>query len=107
MRKTTVTFVDVSEVYAQLGFTEDLARHVDQVGFSNVTWGDADLTLVGNVFALDCIVEGVFSYYDSLDDNLGEPSRNLPDVVWNEDDLRAAFWRLVGPEDYVNLEGVV
>lgn len=100
----TVTFLDVSEVYAQLGFTDALAQHVDLNGFQKVSFGDADFTLVGNHFALDCIVEGVFHYYDDLDDNLGEPSGNLPDRVWNEDDLRAAFWRVVGQDDYINLE---
>ena len=105
MRKTTVTFVDVSEVYTKLGFTEDLAEYVYQVGFSNVTFGDADFTLVGNNVALECIVEGVFSYYDFLNDEMASPSRNIPEKLWTEEELRAAFWRLVGPQDYVNLEG--
>jgi hypothetical protein len=105
MRKTTVTFVDVSEVYSKLGFTEDLAEYVYQVGFSNVSFGDADFTLVGNNVALECIVEGVFSYYDFLNAEDAEPSRNIPAKVWNEEELRAAFWQVVGKDDYINLEG--
>jgi len=100
----TVTFLDVSEVYAQLGFTDDLAQHVDLNGFQKVSFGDADFTLVGNNFALDCIVEGVFSYYDFLNDEMASPSRNIPEKLWTEEELRAAFWRVVGQDDYINLE---
>jgi len=100
----TVTFLDLSEVYAHLGFTDEMAEHVDRVGFDRVSFGDADLTLVGNNFALDCIVEGVLNYYDSLQDSEGEPSRNIPDKIWTEDELESRYWQLVGQYDYINLE---
>jgi len=119
-----VTFLDVSEVYAGLGFTDAMADHVDRVGFDRVTYGDADFTLVGNHFALDCILEGVFSYYDFLKTGdaglreghgphpsdeelwtgtlmeLGRP----PASMWTEETLRAAYWQMVGKDDYINLE---
>ena len=99
-----VTFLDVSEVYAHLGFTDEMAEHVDRVGFDKVSFGDATFTLVGNNFALDCIMDGVFSYYDFLNDEMASPSRNIPEKLWTEEELRAAYWQVVGQDDYINLE---
>lgn len=96
MIRTTVTFVDVSELYRNLGFSDDMIRHVDQVGFSNVSYGDADMTLVGNVFAMDCILEGLEDYYDLHD---VEPR------PYTQETFAAKYWELVGEADYINLEG--
>ena len=95
MIRTTVTFVDVSELYHNLDLTDDCIRHVDQVGFSNVSYGDADLTLVGNVFALDCILEGLEDYYEAT--GMVSP--------WTRTAFCTKYWELVDVADYINLEG--
>lgn len=95
MIRTTVTFVDVSELYHKLGLSDDACRHVDQVGFHNVSYGDADMTLVGNVFALDCILEGLEDYYEST--NMVSP--------WTRTAFCTKYWELVDVADYINLEG--
>ena len=95
MIRTTVTFVDVSELYHKLGLSDDVCRHVDQMGFHNVSFGDADITLVGNVFALDYILEGLEDYYE------------LTGMVspWTRDTFSNKYWELVDVADYINLEG--
>jgi len=95
MIRTTVTFVDVSELYHKLGLSDDACRHVDQVGFHNVSYGDADMTLVGNVFALDCILEGLEDYYEAT--GMVSP--------WTRDTFSNKYWELVDVADYINLEG--
>jgi len=95
MRQNTVTFVDVSELYHHLDLTDDAIRHVDQVGFSNVSYGDADITLVGNALALDCILEGLESYYE-------EAGMVSP---WTRVTFCTKYWELVDVADYINLEG--
>jgi len=102
MIRTTVTFVDASELYHNLGLTDDQVRHVDQTGFSNVSFGDADITLVGNVFALDCIWEGLQDYHEMLNaENPGEP---LPGLLYSQETFTEKYWELVGEADYINLE---
>lgn len=95
MRKTTVTFVDISQVYEQLGFSDDMAQHVDAVGFSNVSYGDAFATLIGNRYAWECILDGVRDYHILL-------NRETPEDEVEE--LRAKYWDAVGLDNYVNVE---
>ena len=95
MIRTTVTFVDVSELYHKLGLSDDVCRHVDQMGFHNVSYGDADMTLVGNVFALDCIWEGLEDYHELTEQ----------ENPWTLETFAAKYWELVDVADYINLEG--
>ena len=95
MIRTTVTFVDVSELYHKLGLSDDACRHVDQVGFHNVSFGDADMTLVGNVFALDCIWEGLEDYHEMTEQ----------ENPYTLETFSKKYWELLDVADYVNLEG--
>lgn len=95
MYKTTVTFVDVSDLYLKLNLNPGMVEFVEQVGFSNVSWGDAEMTLVGNVFALDCIWEGLQDYHEMTE-------QELPYTL---ETFAAKYWELVGEADYINLEG--
>ena len=90
-----VSFVNVSDLYTKLNLNPGMVESVDQVGFSNVSWGDAEMTLVGNVYALDCIWEGLQEYHDTQE--LESP--------WTLETFAAKYWDLVGEADYVNLEG--
>jgi len=110
MIRTTVTFVDASELYHNLGLTDDMVRHVDQTGFSNVSFGDADMTLVGNVFALDCIWEGLQDYYQMMDEAEDRRAANelswvIPEQLYTLETFAEKYWQLVGEADYINLEG--
>lgn len=95
MTKHSVTFVDVSEVYHHLGFSDAVIATVDEVGFHDVTYGDADMTLVGNAYALHCIWEGLEHYHAMTE-------QEMP-YTW--DAFLAKYWHLVGQDDYINLEG--
>ena len=94
MRKTSVTFVDVSELYHLLDLTDDAIRHVDEVGFHYVNWSDPDLILVGSVFALNCILKGLEDYYETT--GMVSP--------WTRDTFSNKYWQLVDVADYINLE---
>ena len=84
----TVSFVDVDSILTHIGYSEDEAEQVLDVGFSNVSWGDAVYTLIGNKFALHCIHAG--NVY--LDPPLAE------------DAVTMRYWEVVGQDDYVNME---
>lgn len=101
----TVSFVNLSEVYLHLGFTEVEQEVIADFGFSNVSFGDAGFTLIGNHYALECITDGYGTYRDEMSYDEGEPSRNIPEEVLTNAQIAQRFWEIVGPEDYVNLEG--
>jgi hypothetical protein len=105
MPKKMVTFVDLSDVYEHIGFTDDEVEWIADGGFDCVTFGDAEYTLIGNNFALHCIVGGLMSYYDWLNENDDSiPSRLLPARIFTKDEIEQKFWELVGKDDYINLE---
>jgi len=83
-----VSFVDVDSILTHIGYSEDEAEQVLDAGFSNVSWGDAVYTLIGNKFALHCIHAG--NVY--LDTPLAE------------DAVTMRYWEVVGQDDYVNME---
>lgn len=93
--KSTVTCVSFSSLTAYLGLTDDEVQAICDYGFSNVSWGDADYTLIGNNFALECIVSGLLSYYDETDTE--------PRVT--EQEVRTKYWEIVERNDYIDLEG--
>ena len=88
--RTVVGFVNISDVLEHIGYTEEEQEEILDAGFSNVTWGDAVYTLIGNNFALDCIIEG----------NLGLDEPFNPELV------QMRYWEMVGQDDYLNLESV-
>lgn len=84
----TVSFVDVDSILTHIGYSEDEAEQVLDAGFSNVSWGDAVYTLIGNNFALDCIHAG----------------NMVLDDPFNPELITMRYWEKVGQDDYVNME---
>jgi hypothetical protein len=83
-----VSFVDVDSILTHIGYSEDEQEQILDAGFSNISWGDAVYTLIGNKFALHCIHAG--NVY--LDTPLAE------------DAVTMRYWEVVGQDDYVNME---
>ena len=84
----TVSFLNVDQVLSHIGYSEDEQEQILDYGFSKVSWGDAVYTLIGNNFALDCIIEG----------NLGLDEPFNPELV------QMRYWEMVGQQDFINLE---
>jgi len=88
VNRNVVGFVNIVSVLEHMGYSEDEQDEILDAGFSNVTWGDATYTLIGNNFALDCIHRG--NVY--LDRPLAEDAVNM------------RYWEVVGEDDYINME---
>ena len=93
-KTTTVTLVDISDVYDHLGLTDYEVEHIADVAWSNVSYGDAQYTLVGNVFALDQMLEAYEHYHKNV----------IANKSMTRDDFANKFWEIVGEADYINLE---
>lgn len=105
-RKRKITFMNLSDVYEHLGFTEDEEEAVADYGFSDVSFGPGSITLLGNNFALDCIVEGIKAYYEELNSqDPDSPSRAIPAHLYTEREIRTKFWEVVEEGDYINVGG--
>ena len=88
VNRNVVGFVNLVDVLEHIGYTQEEQEEILDAGFSNVTWGDAVYTLIGNNFALHCLHAG--NMY--LDTPLAEDAVNM----W--------FWEVVGKDDYINME---
>jgi hypothetical protein len=84
----TVSFVNIDQVLNHIGYSEDEAEQVLDAGFSNISWGDAALTLIGNNLALHGIHSG----------NL------FLDEPFNPELVTMRYWEKVGEQDFINLE---
>lgn len=98
-----VSFVNYTDVIDHIGFTEDEVEGIADYGFPTFFVGDSDVPLYDNERILNCILDGYAAYLDELDDNLGEPSRNLPERIFTEQDIRDKFWDMVSKENYINM----
>ena len=90
----TVSLVNISDVYDHLGLTDYEVEHIADVAWSNVSYGDAMFTLVGNVFALDQMLEAYEHYHKNV----------IANKSMTRDDFANKFWEIVGEADYINLE---
>lgn len=88
VNRNQVAFVNIVSVLEHMGYSEDEQDQILDVGFSNVTWGDATYTLIGNNFALDCIHRG----------------NVYLEVPLAEDAVTMRYWEVVGQDDYINME---
>jgi hypothetical protein len=88
VKRNVAGFVNISDVLEHMGYSEDEQDELLDAGFSNVSWGDAVYTLIGNKFALHCIHAG--NVY--LDTPLAEDAVNM------------RYWEVVGQDDYINME---
>lgn len=94
MRKTTVTFVNVSDIYNHLQLTHDEVKYIDDWGFDCISYGDAFATLISNRYALDCMVEAYEKYHTEV----------IANKSMTKDDFMRKFWEVVDSECFINLE---
>ena len=102
-----LTVISLWDILDYMEFTDEEVEAISDFGLSNVSWGDSMFTLIGNNFALDCIVNGLMAYYDELQaqaDEFGQPSRSLPARLYTRKDIEEMFWKVVGKDDYIDLE---
>ena len=105
--KKNLTVISLWDILDHIGFSDAEVEAISDYGLSGVSFGDAPYTLIGNNFALDCIVNGLMAYYDELQaqaDEFGQPSRSLPARLYTRKDIAEMFWAVVGEDDYINLE---
>ena len=108
IRKKNLTAISLWDILDYMEFTDEEVEAISDFGLSNVSWGDATYTLIGNNFALDCIQTAIVSYYHEWlngEDGMGTPSRNLPEHIWSKEEIAEKFWQIVGQDDYINMEG--
>lgn len=98
MTNKTVSFVNLTEVLDGIGFNSEDIEYILDFGFRNVSFGDASYTLIGNNFALECILDALPDLIDDSDEYI--PSRS----IITQEDVVTKYWELVGQDDYVNLE---
>ena len=94
MRKTTVTCIDLSDIYTHLELADYEVEWIDNVAWSNVSYGDADFTLIGNLFALELLLDGYEDYHKN----------NIANKSMTREDFTNKFWEIVDDADYINLE---
>jgi hypothetical protein len=105
--RLTINAVSLWDILDFMELRDEEVQAISDYGLSNVSWGDSMFTLIGNNFALDCIVNGLMAYYDELQmdaDEYGQPSRSLPARVYTRQDITEMFWKVVNKDDYVDLE---
>ena len=88
METMQLSVVDAWDVLEHIGYTNEEIREVLETGFSNVSWGDASFTLVGNIFALGCIQDG----------------NQMLDTPMDRDAVAMRFWEVVNEDVFLNLE---
>ena len=95
MSKTfTVSLVNISDVYDHLGLTDYEVEWIADTAWSNVSYGDSNFTLVGNVYALDRMLDAYEDYHLTA----------IVNKSMTRDDFANKFWEIVGEADYINLE---
>ena len=93
-KTTTVTLVNISDIYTHLKLTDQEVEWIDGMAWNNVSYGDANYTLIGNVFALDCMLEAYEDYHRNV----------IANKSMTRDDFANKFWEIVDDADYINLE---
>lgn len=94
MRKTTVTFVNLSDIYDHLELTNAEVEWIADKAWTGVSFGDASFTLIGNHFALDCMSDAYEDYHKNVIANKSMTQKDFADK----------FWQVVGEWDYINME---
>jgi len=105
--RLTINAVSLWDILDHMELRDEEVQAISDYGLSNVSWGDSMFTLIGNNFALDCIVNGLMAYYDEFQmdaDEYGQPSRSLPARLYTRKDIEEMFWKVVDKDDYVDLE---
>ena len=94
-KKHAVTFVNLSDIYDHLQLTNAEVEWIADSGFDCVSYGDAFATLIGNRYALDCMVEAYERYHKNV----------IANKSMTHADFCQKFWEVVDSADYINLEG--
>ena len=93
-KNTTATFIHLSDVCDYLELTNAEVEWIADKAWSNVSFGDAAYTLIGNVFALDCMLDAYEDYHKHV----------IVNKSMTRDDFCNKFWEVVDSADYINLE---
>ena len=107
VERESVSFVSLWDVLDYMEFREAELEAISDFGLSNVSFGDATYTLIGNNYALSIIQDSIMAYYDELESLDGDnPSRMIPARIYTRQEIADMFWAVVGEDDYINLEAV-
>jgi hypothetical protein len=93
-KKTTVTFVNLSDIYDHLQLTDDEVGYIGDFGFNCVSFGDAFATLIRPRYTLNCMVEAYEKYHTEV----------IANKSMTKDDFIRKYWEVVDSNDYINLE---
>ena len=94
--KKTLTVISLWDILDHIGFSDEEVEAISDYGLSQVSWGDATYTLIGNNFALHIIQDSITTYYEAEDIDL--PHK------YTAEEIATIFWGVVGEDDYINLE---
>ena len=105
IHKKTLTVISFWDILDYMEFREAEMDAISDFGLSNVSFGDATYTLIGNNYALAIIQDSIMAYYDELESLEGDnPSRMIPARIYTRKEIADMFWAVVGEDDYINLE---
>ncbi len=93
-KTTTVTLVNVADIYDNMGLTDGEVDFIADNAWNDVSFGDANYTLVGNVYALDQMLDAYEDYHRNVIENKS----------MTRDMFAHKFWKIVDDADYINLE---
>ena len=103
--KKNLTVISLWDILDHMEFRQEEQDAVSDFGLSNVSFGDATYTLIGNNYALSLIQDSLEEYYDELESLEGDnPSRMIPARIYTRQEIADMFWAVVGEDDYINLE---
>ena len=105
VERKSVSFVSLWDIFDYMEFRQAEMEAISDFGLSNVSFGDATYTLIGNNYALAIIQDSIMAYYDELESLEGDnPSRMIPARIYTRKEIADMFWAVVGEDDYINLE---
>ena len=81
VERESVSFVSLWDVLDYMEFRDAEVEAISDFGLSNVSFGDAAYTLIGNNYALHLIQDSIEAYYDEMESLDGDnPSRMIPEI---------------------------
>jgi len=103
--KKNLTVISLWDILDHMELRQEEQDAISDFGLSNVSFGDAAYTLIGNNYALAIIQDSIMEYYDELESLEGDnPSRMIPARIYTRKEIADMFWAVVDEDDYINLE---
>jgi hypothetical protein len=102
--KKNLTVISFWDILDHIGFGDGEVEAISDYGLSDVSFGDATYTLIGNNYALHLIQSAIATYYDELNSGDFPHSRSIPPHLYTPEEIAEIFWGVVGEDDYINLE---